>query len=208
MLSILYVNSNSHIHRLPAGIKILFLSLTCTILFILNNWVALISIAILTIILSIMAKVPFIILYNSVKPIFFMLIIIFIAQLFLTDIYMASFVILRFLTMMVLASIVTLSTRTSEMMTAIENALSFLPNPTHAYNISLAISLSIRFIPRVRDIVSEVKNAQKARGISRDWKALAIPVIVRCLKSADEISDAITARSCGNVKITKHPYDE
>ena len=61
--------------------------------------------------------------------------------------------------------------------------------------VGLAISLAIRFIPAVAAIVEEVREAQRARGQDRSMIALAVPVIIRLLKMADEIAEAIDASS-------------
>jgi|GEM_PF-839179 len=61
--------------------------------------------------------------------------------------------------------------------------------------VSLAVSLTLRFIPVVAQTVQDVREAQRARGIEKNMLALAVPVIVRTLKMADDVADAIDARS-------------
>jgi len=199
MLTTLYVDAESPIHKLPPGVKLLILTLVCTGVFVFDNWTVLVSTAVIVLTALLMAKIPLSTLWISIKPVIWVLSAIFLAQLFLTDIGFAVFVVLRFFVMILLATLVTLTTRTSDLMEGIETGLKFLPKSVPVAQISLAISLCIRFIPKIRDIVEDVRNAQKARGMERDWKALAVPTVVRTLKSADEISEAIIARSRGGV---------
>ena len=43
-------------------------------------------------------------------------------------------------------------------------------------------------------ITQEVREAQKARGLERSVIAVAMPVAIRTIKMADDISDAIESR--------------
>jgi len=105
-------------------------------------------------------------------------------------------VIARLAALMLMAALVTLTTRTTEMIDALEKGLFWLRyvriNPA---KVSLALSLAMRFIPVLAAIVAEVREAQKARGLDRSLIAIAIPVIVRTLKMADDIAAALEARA-------------
>ena len=61
--------------------------------------------------------------------------------------------------------------------------------------IALAVSLFLRFVPLVRTALDDVREAQRARGLDRNLKAILVPLVVRILKTADEVSQAIYARS-------------
>ena len=49
-------------------------------------------------------------------------------------------------------------------------------------------------IPVLGQVTTEVREAQSARGQSRNIVAVAIPVVVRTLKMADAVSEALDAR--------------
>ena len=59
---------------------------------------------------------------------------------------------------------------------------------------SLAISLTLRFIPVLAQITRDVREAQRVRGLEGNIVALAIPLVVRTLRISDDIADAIEAR--------------
>jgi biotin transport system permease protein len=97
-----------------------------------------------------------------------------------------------------LATLVTLTTRVSEMVAVMDAAL----RPLHRVGVrtdkvSLAISMTLRFIPLLTQVVQEVREAQRARGLDRNLLALAVPVLVRALHTAEQVAEAVDARSHG-----------
>ncbi len=70
----------------------------------------------------------------------------------------------------------------------------FKPIGVNPDKVSLAISLALRFIPVLGRITTEVREAQKARGLERSVIAVAMPLAIRAIKMADDISDAIDSR--------------
>ncbi|MFF0989891.1 energy-coupling factor transporter transmembrane component T [Kocuria nitroreducens] len=59
---------------------------------------------------------------------------------------------------------------------------------------SLALSMTIRFIPQIRTQYLEVREAQFARGLHHSPLAVLVPLLVRTLESAQEIAAALDAR--------------
>ncbi len=53
----------------------------------------------------------------------------------------------------------------------------------------------LRFIPVIATVASEIRDAQRARGLDRSILAMIVPLIIRTLKMADDVADAIEARS-------------
>lgn len=195
MLTSDYVPGDSIVHRARPLFKVGLLFMVCTWLFVQEGWPSLLIAAVVLAVLFAVARIPPPMIVAAIRPALWVLGVIFVAQLFLADWRFASFVVLRFAVMILAASLLTLTTRTSDLVEAIERALGRVLPPRSAEAISLALSLCLRFIPRVRNIFEEVKDAQRARGLGTSWRALVTPTIVRALKSADEISRAITARS-------------
>ena len=54
--------------------------------------------------------------------------------------------------------------------------------------------MTIRCIPLLTGIVDEVAQARKARGLGLLVRALMAPSVVRALRSADAMGDALIAR--------------
>jgi biotin transport system permease protein len=60
--------------------------------------------------------------------------------------------------------------------------------------VALVLAMTIRCIPLLAGIVDEVAQARRARGLSFSLLALAAPAVVRALRTADAMGDALVAR--------------
>jgi biotin transport system permease protein len=191
-----YLPGHSFIHRAPPGLKLLTLAVLATLLFVYPNLifaaVTLAAIVVLYPLAGINART----MLAQVKPIFAILLLLFVVQLMMVNWQSALLVVVRLSALMLIASLITLTTRSSDMIEALEKRLTWLyfigVNPA---KISLALSLALRFIPVLAAIAQEVREAQKARGLNNSVIAVAIPVIVRTLKMADSIAAALEARA-------------
>ena len=132
---------------------------------------------------------------RAFRPFLAVLVVIFLAQLVLQTWQEALAVVARFATLLLLAHLVTLTTTISAMIDALTRGLRPIAligiSPA---KISLALSLALRFLPVLSAMTNEVREAQKARGLERSILAMAVPLIVRTLKAAEDIADAIESR--------------
>lgn len=108
----------------------------------------------------------------------------------------AAEVVLRVAALLALALAVTVSTRTSDLIEVCERALWPLEKLrlVDAGRVALALALTLRFVPEIWRNYQEIREAQAARGLAANPLALVVPLIVRTLKRADEVADAIDAR--------------
>lgn len=191
-----YVPGNSFIHRLPSGIKILSLALVGTLLFVFPLLAVVVSTLVVVAALYPLAGIGPKIMLLQLKPLLWVLALLFAVQWWMVDWVSGVLVVARLSALLLLAALVTLTTRTTDMIDALESGLSWLRflriNPA---KVSLALSLALRFIPVLAAITAEVREAQKARGLDRSVIAVAVPVIVRTLKMADDIAAALEARA-------------
>ena len=58
----------------------------------------------------------------------------------------------------------------------------------------LRFSLLARFIPLLATWLREIQEAQRVRGLDRDPFAVLVPLLVKTLRTADTLADAIDAR--------------
>jgi len=191
----LYSPGRSPIHRLAPGVKILAMMVGGTGLFLVESLgivaVALASVVALYKIAGLSASQ----LWNQIRPVLWILIFFLGLQWWLSGASVAGFVVLRLATLLLLAGLVTLTTRASDMIESLTSGLRILrPLGVNPAKVGLAISLALRFIPVLAQITTEVREAQKARGMEHSIVAVAMPVAIRMLKMADDISDAIDAR--------------
>lgn len=199
MLAELYLPGNSPLHRMPPQYMVLGLAVFCTLLFLFSGWGVLAAATVLVLAAYVIAGLPLRHAVAALRPLFWVLAFIFIIHVLTTDITQAAFVVARFMVMILAASVVTLTTRTSEFVDGIRAMLKYAPSWVPADRIALAIALTIRFIPSVRMTLAEVRMAQKARGLERNLTATLVPLVVRTLKTADQVSEALEARSPGKL---------
>lgn len=97
--------------------------------------------------------------------------------------------------LVLLAALVTLTTRTTDMVDAIVRGLGPLRRlGVRPERVGLLIALGIRSVPVVVGLAEEVRDAQRARGLTASPRAFAVPLIVRSLRHADALGDALVAR--------------
>lgn len=195
MLTSLYVFADSPLHRARPVHKILALVVLCTSLFVFEGWASVAVAGAIVVFGFALARLRPRHAVASLRPAFWILAAIFVVQVWLTDLVFAGFVVARFIVLILAAALVTLTTKTSEFVDGILSALTYAPNWVPKQQIALAISLCLRFIPLVRTVLDEIRQAQRARGLDRNLTALLVPLVVRTLKTADEVSQAIYARS-------------
>lgn len=191
-----YIPGSSVIHRIRPGAKIVFLVILGTVLFIIQNLELSLVVLLFVLLFYQLARISLAIAWAQLRPAIWIIIILFVVQFILEDWITGLLVVVRLSALLLFASLVTLTTKSSDMIDALERGLKWLKfigiNPA---KVSLALSLSLRFIPVLASITSEVREAQKARGLDKSIIAVVVPVIVRTLKMADDISAAIEARS-------------
>lgn len=197
-----YNPGSSRLHQIGAGPKIAFLTIVGTLLFVLPRFDLSIAMLVGVIILYRSAQISFTTAWTQVRSVAWVIGILFFVQVLLDHWLTALLVVTRLVALLLLASLITLTTRSSDMIDALKHGLAWLKylgiNPD---KVSLSLSLALRFIPVLATIANEVREAQKVRGLDRSVIATTVPVIVRTLKMADDISSAIEARSYdpGNV---------
>lgn len=98
-----------------------------------------------------------------------------------------------------LAILLTLTTRVTDMLEALEIALEPLARlGLPVESITLAMSLTMRLIPLQAQAIIEVIETRKARGGGTSILAFGVPLIVRSLLRARAIGEALISRGVGD----------
>ena len=107
-----------------------------------------------------------------------------------------AFVVVGVLAVLVLlAALVTLTTRTTALVDAVVAGCRPLRAlRVDAERVGLMIALGIRCVPVVVGLAQDVRDAQRARGLGASPRAFAVPLIVRSLRHADALGEAMVAR--------------
>lgn len=95
----------------------------------------------------------------------------------------------------VLAGLVTLTTRVVDLLDVFERVLRPLRRlRMDSERVALVLALAIRAVPVVAGLAAEVRDAQQARGLRGSVRAYAVPLVVRTLRHADALGEALIAR--------------
>ena len=199
MLSGLYVPHCSPVHRLPAAVKLAIVAGAGLGVFFVGDPALLGLLFCVTAALAPLARLPVQEVARRFAP-FLVLILVFLAfHAAFVSLETGLVVIARFAIMILLGLVLGMTTRLSDLVAAVENLLEPLrPLGVSPERVGLVLSMTIRFMPLVAEAYTEIAAAQKARGLERNVLALMIPLLVRLLQRADDISDALVARGFGD----------
>ena len=192
----LYRPGTSLLHRLPAGAKLLLLMAAVIVILILVRRPVDVAVA-LTGVTAAYAVAGFgpRVLLAQLRPLLWMILIIAAFQVWLTTPARATVVCGVLLVTVGAAGLVTLTTRVTAMLDTVGRALGPLRRlGVDPDRVGLLLALTIRLVPVLTDIVREVSEARKARGLQWSIAALATPVVVRALRTADALGDSLVAR--------------
>lgn len=192
----LYRPGNSLLHRLPAGTKLLLLLASIILATIFARTPVHVGmIALVVAGLFVAARIPLKLAAAQLRPVLWMVLIIGVFQVIITDWQRAVVVCGVLVISVALAALVTLTTRVTDMLDTVTRALGPLRRfGVDPDRIGLMLALAIRCIPVLATVVHEVSEARKARGLQWSMTALATPVLVRALRTADAMGDALVAR--------------
>lgn len=100
----------------------------------------------------------------------------------------------RVLAIVLLAALLTLTTRSSDLLDVLVRALGpFRRLGVDPERLALTVSMTISMVPVVTDFARRVREAQHARGARLGFR-FVVPLLVMSLRHADEVADALSAR--------------
>ncbi|QSE82874.1 energy-coupling factor transporter transmembrane component T family protein [Rhodococcus koreensis] len=192
----LYRPGDSLLHRMPAGLKLLLLILSIVAATVFVRTPLEVGVVVVLVgLLFVVASIPWRVAVAQLRPVVWMLLIIAVFQVLITSPSRAVVVCGVLLISVALAALVTLTTRVTDMLDTVSRALGPLRRVgVDPDRIGLLLALAIRCIPLLTGIVQEVAQARKARGLQWSMTALATPVLVRALRTADAMGEALVAR--------------
>ncbi|BBZ01870.1 hypothetical protein MCHIJ_13070 [Mycolicibacterium chitae] len=192
-----YRPGTSVLHRLPAGLKLLGLGALIALAAVLVDTPAKLGVA-AVVVVAVFAAARMMnpkAIVAQLRPVFWVIAIIFAFQLLFTDWRRALVVCGVLLLSVALAAAVSASTRTTDMLAALTRVMRPLARfgfPVE--QVALALALSIRAIPLIIDIIREVEEARRARGLRFSPRIVVAPVVVAALRTADGFAEALSAR--------------
>lgn len=161
-------------------------------------------------------------LYKGLKPVFMLIIITALLNLFMIDgkeliwrfgflqiykegLYTAGFMVLRLVFLIAGTSLLTLTTSPIELTDGLENLLNpFKKIGLPAHELAMMMTIALRFIPTLMDETDKIMKAQMARGAEFEGKnliqkaknliPLLVPLFISSFRRAEELAMAMEAR--------------
>lgn len=216
-----YYPGDSLIHRLDPRVKILGTMTFIAALFVFHSfWGFLGSFLVLALLIGI-SKVPVKFILRGLKPIFLIIVITFLLNMFMIDgdtlfqlgflrvthqgLYTAFFMATRLILLIIGSSLLTLATRPMALTDGIESLLSPLKRigvPSH--ELAMMMTIALRFIPTLLEETDKIMKAQQARGAdfetgnlfkrARHMIPILIPLFVSAFRIAQDMAMAMEAR--------------
>lgn len=212
---------DSAVHRLDPRTKLFGTMIYIISLFFANNlWCYLAATLFLTVVIRV-SKVPFKFIVRGLKAIVFLLLISVSFNLFLTEgreifrigflkiteegVKLSFFMGLRLMYLVLGSSIMTLTTTPNQLTDGLEKSLGFL-NKLHipVHEVSMMMSIALRFIPILIEETDKIMKAQMARGAdfetgnlmqrARSMIPLLVPLFVSAFRRATDLAMAMEAR--------------
>ncbi|MHC5269217.1 energy-coupling factor transporter transmembrane component T family protein [Enterococcus sp. LJL98] len=217
-----YLPGNSIIHRLDPRAKLVASFYFIGIIFLANNLASYVLLGAFTFFALALSKIDFGFFLRGVRPLIWLILFTVALQIFFTgggEVYWkwgvfqltafglqnGIFIFCRFVLIIFMSTLLTLTTPPLALSDAIEYLLRPLkPLKVPVHEISLMLSIALRFVPTLMDETEKIMNAQRARGVDfgegnlvQKMKAvipLLIPLFVSSFNRADDLATAMEAR--------------
>lgn len=190
----LYRPGTSVLHRAPAGLKLLGLLVVVTVVVLLRSpWQLCVAALVLAGGFAV-ARIPPRVAAAQLWPLRWLLLVTAVFQVVFAGPERAVMVCGTLLLTVAAAALVTLTTRVTAMLDLCRRLLRPFRRWVDADRVGLLLALTIRCVPLLTTVVADVSAARKARGQGFSLRAVAAPVVVRALRTADEMGSALIAR--------------
>ncbi|MDO5697816.1 MAG: energy-coupling factor transporter transmembrane protein EcfT [Dermatophilus congolensis] len=195
MLTGLYVPGDSVFHRARPGIKLLILLVLTTALLVFASPATVLAGALAVVAGALIAGLGWKWLWQQIYGLRWIIVLLTVVQVWVNGAVTATNVVGSLVVAITGAGLVTATTLTSDMMDSIIAATEPLRRfGVDPERVGLLFSLAIRGIPVIADIVREVTEARRARGLGNNLRALLVPVVVRTIRHAERVGEALVAR--------------
>lgn len=197
MTDSVYVQGQGVLQRLPAGIKLAALALTGATLMWVQQWLILLLALILMLGLVAWSGVTFRRIWQQVRLLGWFMLVLGTYSALVQSPVIAAEMLLRLSTLILAAQLVSMTTPITQMMSVIQYLLTPLDRLgwVSAERVSLACGLTLRLIPELGLQWHDIREAQAARGLKPGVLSMLVPMLLRTIRRAEEIAEAIDARS-------------
>lgn len=217
-----YIPRDSVIHKMDPRSKLLLIFTFVMVVFLGNNVQSYSLLAIYTLVITLLTKVPFSYILKGLKPIFWIILFTFVLHILMTKegellldagfftvyeegLRQGIFISVRFLLLIMMTSLLTLTTTPIEVTDGMESLLQpFKRIGLPVHELALMMSISLRFIPTLMQETDKIMKAQVARGVDfsggpvgdrlKAIVPLLVPLFINSFRRAEELANAMEAR--------------
>ncbi|WP_034989724.1 energy-coupling factor transporter transmembrane component T family protein [Liquorilactobacillus sucicola] len=217
-----YIPGESLVHHLDPRSKLILSFYFIIIIFLANNWQSYALLLVLTLGGVFLSGVSFGFFLKGVRPLIWLILFTVLLQIFFSrggtvywqfgplaltsfGVINGSYVFCRFVLIIFMSTLLTLTTAPLEIADALESLMEPLKKfKVPVYEISLMLSIALRFVPTLMDETEKIMNAQRSRGVNfgegsimKQIKAvvpLLIPLFVSSFNRAEDLATAMEAR--------------
>lgn len=195
----LYEPGTSPLHRVAAGPKFLGLLAVGILTFLLGSPWRLGGVAALVVVGYAVARIRPRRCWRLARMLLPVLGVVFALQWWLLGLDDALLVCLRLLIALTAANLFTLTTRVDDLVGAVEGGLGPLRRfGVRPERVGLLVGLTVQAVSALSAVAGDTRDAQRARNADRSVSAFAVPFLVRTLRHADELGEALAARGVGD----------
>ena len=190
-----YFPRDSVLQRLAPGGKLLALALAAIgSLFLRQWWQALVALAVVALLYAV-ARIPLRVAFAQLRPVLWLAAAIAIFQVITGGWQRAVLVVGALVALIMLAALLSLTTRTTDLIDVVVRGCRPLRRVgVDPERVGLVLALAIRSVSVIVSIAGEVRDAQRARGSAANPRAFAVPLVVRSLRHAEQLGEALAAR--------------
>jgi biotin transport system permease protein len=190
-----YLPGSSPLHRAPAGLKLAGLGAGLLALAVWRGPLPLAVAAAVVLLLAALARVRPRDAGRQLRPVLWVCVAVAALQLVLAGPQAALVVSGSLLAGVAAAALVTLTTRTADLLDVVARVLRPLRRlGVDPERVGLVLALAVRSVPVLAGLAAEVRDARRARGAERSMRAFAVPLVIRAVRHADRLGEALAAR--------------
>jgi len=217
-----YIPGNSIVHRLDPRIKMINVIILITSLFLIARFTGFGIYMVFIIMAVIISRLPFKKVLKGLRPIIFLVLLTLLLHIFMTKggevlwqwrflsiesegLMTGFFMVSRILLLILVTSILTLTTSPLQLTDGIEYLLSPLKRVgVPASELSMMMTIALRFIPTLLEEADKIMKAQKARGAdfesgniiqrAKSLIPLLVPLFISAFRRADDLALAMESR--------------
>ncbi len=217
-----YIPYDSIIHRLDPRAKIYSMIILLIAVFIPSGFYGYLVIGSVVLLATLLSNVPLKSFLQGFKPLIFMMAFLMLINVFVVQsgdvlltvgwfklysgaVFQTLYILVRLLLMIAITTILTVTTKPLDLTMAFEKLLKpFKRFGLPAHEISMTISIALRFIPIILEEALRIMKAQQSRGVDyeegklkekiRAILALIVPLFVCAFQRAEDLANAMEAR--------------